>query len=842
MPDADLSLILKGSREVHTAYQIQIIYDGLNATQQTAAATLLAEYGINATNITATSAPLDDIERALQTMLATFMGTAATGSGPGVADLAALKAIIAGDRTDKDVRLVESVGLTYRFDADSIVDPTTDPDIEIPDDVTHPAPGRWYLVELDEADEILYVNTASWLTATHMQAAVDELAPVMHSPVADIAGLTAIVAASRADRMLAFVDDQNRLYSFDAADTTDPTTRTDMEIPDDVTHPAPGRWIRMAYHASEHENGGVDEISVAGLSGLLADDQNPVNHATDHQHGGSDEVATATPGANAIPKADASGLLDGWITQAWDAIVVGTNTAATDKTNIDAAISAVSAGSGDRKTILLMGRFALGANVFAAADYITFNAEQAYFRKTADNAGTIYFTGTEMVMLGGFVENAGSSSSGGFFGGHKWEGGFVLSWPAATLISTSQTYAQLSYRAQSGLPVSISGAGSQITANYVNGATAPTNSSWDVAASSGTITLSGDNVNYRNGGGGPAVVVSGSGSYWRGRASGGITVTGTYSHVEVPNGAATCSVTQSGQESFVDVRASTGAIALSGINITTRIQYTGSTVSSFTNTASDSDILVRMRYLGNAVNIALGTRNTYSLLVRDTAGGTADTLTLLSGTDCPEAKIQTVQPTVDIGGASLTGCSMTVMATAAGAAVTAKNGSVGNTIDIYCDTQPTVEADAALENTIRWYDTSARGILRMAWEKGRLYQTKEELIDFGGTGAKNTTIQVDANEWCEGVPLVIETIVAGTNPGAPTQVVPTWNAGGMTDPTPIAGVAVNTKSTADLFEQSAAAATLNLDPQTGGAASVVDATGKVRVRFTTIRNLAMPDE
>lgn len=38
-------------------------------------------------------------------------------------------------------------------------------------------------------------------------------------------------------------------------------------------------------------------------------------HATTHQHGGSDEVATATPGANAIPKADGSGLLAaGWLT------------------------------------------------------------------------------------------------------------------------------------------------------------------------------------------------------------------------------------------------------------------------------------------------------------------------------------------------------------------------------------------------------------------------------------------------------------------------------------------------------------------------------------------------
>lgn len=40
----------------------------------------------------------------------------------------------------------------------------------------------------------------------------------------------------------------------------------------------------------------------------------PSAHATSHQHGGSDEVATATPTANAIPKAGAGGTLAaGWI-------------------------------------------------------------------------------------------------------------------------------------------------------------------------------------------------------------------------------------------------------------------------------------------------------------------------------------------------------------------------------------------------------------------------------------------------------------------------------------------------------------------------------------------------
>ena len=46
-------------------------------------------------------------------------------------------------------------------------------------------------------------------------------------------------------------------------------------------------------HAASHQNGGADEVSVAGLSGLLADDQNPTAHAADHQNGGGDEISVA---------------------------------------------------------------------------------------------------------------------------------------------------------------------------------------------------------------------------------------------------------------------------------------------------------------------------------------------------------------------------------------------------------------------------------------------------------------------------------------------------------------------------------------------------------------------
>ncbi len=48
-----------------------------------------------------------------------------------------------------------------------------------------------------------------------------------------------------------------------------------------------------AAHATSHENGGTDEISVAGLSGLLADAQTPLSHV----HSGADITSGTLPDA-----------------------------------------------------------------------------------------------------------------------------------------------------------------------------------------------------------------------------------------------------------------------------------------------------------------------------------------------------------------------------------------------------------------------------------------------------------------------------------------------------------------------------------------------------------------
>jgi hypothetical protein len=45
-----------------------------------------------------------------------------------------------------------------------------------------------------------------------------------------------------------------------------------------------------ASHHTTHENGGMDEVDLTGLSGLLSDAQTPTNHVTTHQDGGADPL------------------------------------------------------------------------------------------------------------------------------------------------------------------------------------------------------------------------------------------------------------------------------------------------------------------------------------------------------------------------------------------------------------------------------------------------------------------------------------------------------------------------------------------------------------------------
>lgn len=90
-------------------------------------------------------------------------------------------------------------------------------------------------------------------------------------------------------------------------------------------------------HKTTHDNGGADEISVAGLSGLLADGQTPLAHKTSHQNGGSDQVSLAGLTGEATtpqpPKAHASNHQSGGS----DAIKLDDLSAPDDNTDLDAS-------------------------------------------------------------------------------------------------------------------------------------------------------------------------------------------------------------------------------------------------------------------------------------------------------------------------------------------------------------------------------------------------------------------------------------------------------------------------------------------------------------------------
>jgi hypothetical protein len=133
-------------------------------------------------------------------------------------------------------------------------------------------------------------------------------------PAADLGTPPPVHGSDRHDETVPDVGEAPTAHALAGADhTADTLANLNLKVSDATLDDSADSRTPAAHKAS-HQNGGADEISVAGLSGALADAQTPSAHAASHKHGGADEVATATPAANAIPKADAAGKLDGWIT------------------------------------------------------------------------------------------------------------------------------------------------------------------------------------------------------------------------------------------------------------------------------------------------------------------------------------------------------------------------------------------------------------------------------------------------------------------------------------------------------------------------------------------------
>lgn len=92
---------------------------------------------------------------------------------------------------------------------------------------------------------------------------------------------------------------------------------TDWQVNDLAVKTATG-WLKIDNSDTEAVWGGISGTlsNQTDLQSAL-DGKAASTHASQHQHGGADEVATATAAANAIPKADGTGVLDGaWIADA----------------------------------------------------------------------------------------------------------------------------------------------------------------------------------------------------------------------------------------------------------------------------------------------------------------------------------------------------------------------------------------------------------------------------------------------------------------------------------------------------------------------------------------------
>jgi hypothetical protein len=96
------------------------------------------------------------------------------------------------------------------------------------------------------------------------------------------------------DFTLQHLDEANVTRSEEANRLTAPVL---IELDGDVTGSASfdgsadAKITTTSAHKAKHENGGADEISVAGLSGELADAQTPKTHKTSHENNGTDEIS-----------------------------------------------------------------------------------------------------------------------------------------------------------------------------------------------------------------------------------------------------------------------------------------------------------------------------------------------------------------------------------------------------------------------------------------------------------------------------------------------------------------------------------------------------------------------
>jgi hypothetical protein len=154
--------------------------------------------------------------------------------GAYVADEAALAAITAKYRTDKQIVLV-GTQLWYRNDASAAA--ASAGTVVVSDDS---ATGRWLVLGALAASAITVLDTDGRLTAGNVETALAELAARIAQQPADLTALKAISATARADGMVAVLASDGSTWRFVAASAV---------TGDDILVATPaagtGRWLRV---------------------------------------------------------------------------------------------------------------------------------------------------------------------------------------------------------------------------------------------------------------------------------------------------------------------------------------------------------------------------------------------------------------------------------------------------------------------------------------------------------------------------------------------------------------------------------------------------------------------
>lgn len=179
--------------------------------------------------------------------------------------------------------------------------------------------------------------------------------------------------------------------------------------------------VKLDAHAASHQNGGADEISVAGLSGTLADPQTPSAHATSHQNGGGDQISLAgLTGESATPqppKAHESSHRDGGADELAHQNLngAGSNTHAQIDTHLGStsnphSVSKAQVGLGDLTNDIQLKRAAGDINSFASkalpvdADVVLLEDSEATWAKKKVTRGNL------MPLFGRNEQRAASES------------------------------------------------------------------------------------------------------------------------------------------------------------------------------------------------------------------------------------------------------------------------------------------------------------------------------------------------------------------------------------------------------------------------------------------------